>query len=77
MGPDCIIDVDKDVWPYFNRSSFDQDKIVSYGQFQYTLYWANDEVLVLVWRNLDNDTIETFRFLNMIAANWAFAGQIS
>ena len=62
MGPDRVIDVDNDVWPYFNRASFDQDKIVSYGKFQYTIYWAFDEVLVLVRRDLEADTIEKLRF---------------
>ena len=62
MKPDCVIDVDDDVWPYFNRASFDQDKIVSYGSFQYTLYWASDEALVLIRRNLENDEIQKLRF---------------
>jgi len=54
--------VDDDVWPYFNWAAFDQDKIVSYGNFQYSIYWDSDTVLVIVRRNLKDNSIQTLRF---------------
>jgi len=62
MEPDRVVLVDSDVWPYFNRASFDQDKIVSYGDYQYSMYWACDEVLVLVRRDLRTHAIQKLRF---------------
>jgi len=62
MEPDRVVLVDSDVWPYFNRASFDQDKIVSHGDYQYSMYWACDEVLVLVRRDLRTHAIQKLRF---------------
>jgi hypothetical protein len=53
--------VDSDTW-HFNWASFDQDKIVSYGNYQYTIYWDADKVLVLVRRDLRNDAVQSIRF---------------
>ena len=64
MKPDKVIHVDSDVWPYFNRASFDQDKLVSYGDYQYTIHWDSDMVLVVVRRDLRDDTVQTLRFPN-------------
>ena len=60
--PTQNIPVDDDVWPYFNWASFDQDKVVSYGNYQYSIYWDADAVLVIVRRNLKNNSIQTLRF---------------
>ena len=59
--PDRTIIVDEDTWQ-FNWASFDQDKLVSFGKFQYTIYWDADTVLVLVRRNLKTDKIQALRF---------------
>lgn len=62
VQPDQNIVVDETVWPYFNWASFDQDKVVSFGHFQYTIFWDADKVLVFVRRNLQNNSIQTLRF---------------
>ena len=62
MTPDRTLLVDDAIWPAFNRASFDQDKIVSFGDFQYALYWAADQTLVLVRRHLRTQAIQTLRF---------------
>lgn len=62
VQPEQIIVIDEEVWPQFNWASFDQDKVVSFGNFQYTIYWDADKVLVLVRRNLLNNKIQVLRF---------------
>jgi hypothetical protein len=62
LEPDQLTRVDDHVWPHFNCASFDQDKIVSFGDYQYTLYWSADQALVLVRRNLRTQELQTFRF---------------
>ena len=54
--------IDEDVWQAFNWAAFDQDKIISYGHFQYTVFWDADMVLVLTRRDLRNDAIQNLRF---------------
>lgn len=54
--------VDGDTWPYFNMASFDQDKVLSFNGFQYTLYWDRDKTLVLARRNLADDVLKLLRF---------------
>lgn len=54
--------IDDNVWPHFNRASFDQDKLVSFGDFQYGLYWSAGETLILFRRDLRDDTIQKLRF---------------
>jgi len=53
--------VDDNVWPYFNWASFDQDKVVSYGNYQYTIYWDADKVLVVGRRDLRNQNVQALR----------------
>jgi hypothetical protein len=55
------ITVDTNAWGAFNWAAFDQDKIVSYGNYQYTVYWDADMVLVVVRRDLGNDEIQKLR----------------
>jgi hypothetical protein len=62
MEPDHLIAIDSDVWPHFNCASFDQGKVVSHGDYQYTLYWAADQTLVLVRRHLRTREVQTLRF---------------
>jgi len=61
IGPDRALVVDEEVWPYFNWASFDQDKVVSFGDYQYCLYWDADMTLVVVRRDLRTDEIQTLR----------------
>ena len=53
--------IDDDAWAAFNWAAFDQDKMISFGDFQYTVYWDVDMVLVVVRRNLRTDQIQTLR----------------
>jgi hypothetical protein len=52
--------VDSHAWR-FNTASFDQDKMLSWGDFQYTLHWDAEQVLCLVRRRLDTSTFQTLR----------------
>lgn len=62
MQPDHLTLIDDHVWPNFNCASFDQDKVVSFGDFQYTIYWSSDQTLTLARRNLKTQNLQTFRF---------------
>ncbi len=53
--------VDADVWASFNWAAFDQDKIISYGNYQYTVYWDADMTLAVVRRDFRNDEVQTLR----------------
>lgn len=53
--------VDDDAWPAFNMASFDQDKVRTFGDFQYTAYWDADKTLVVARRNLLDNTVQTVR----------------
>lgn len=53
--------VDSDAWPAFNWAAFDQDKVISYNNFQYTAYWDADKVLVVTRRNLRDHSVQTLR----------------
>lgn len=61
--------VDEDTWPHFNRASFDQDKLVSFGDFQYGCYWSADETLVCFRRDLRDDTIQKLRLPYTLTIN--------
>lgn len=61
LKPLRTILVDTAAWPAFNWAAFDQDKIISYGDFQYTVYWDDDKTLVVVRRDLRNDQVQTLR----------------
>jgi hypothetical protein len=52
--------VDEQAWGW-NWASWDQEKIVTVGNHQYTVYWDADKVLVLVRRDLRNDRVQTLR----------------
>lgn len=54
------IAIDDNVW-HWNSASWDQDKIISVGDFQYTVYWDTDRVMVLVRRDLRDDRVERLR----------------
>jgi hypothetical protein len=61
VKPVRSIIVDEEVWPYFNWASFDQDKVVTYGNYQYTTYWDADMVQVIVRRDLRNHKVQALR----------------
>ncbi len=61
LAPDAAVVVDAEVWPHFNWASFDQDKVVSYGDYQYSLYWDVDQVLVLARRDLRTNAFQVLR----------------
>ncbi len=52
--------LDPETWAW-NWSSWDQEKILTVGRFQYTVYWDADRVLVLARRDLREDRTETVR----------------
>jgi len=54
------VDIDESAWR-FNTASFDQDKILSYSDFQYTLYWDADKVLCVVRRRLNSAEFQVLR----------------
>jgi len=54
------ISVDQDVWRW-NWASWDQDKIATLGDFQYTVFWDADGVFVLARRDLRDDRLQTLR----------------
>jgi putative BNR repeat neuraminidase len=54
----ATVDVHPAVWPW-NWASWDQDKIITVGDFQYTLFWDAEGELVLARRNLRNNDLQT------------------
>jgi hypothetical protein len=62
IGPDRVVVVDDEIWAAFNWASFDQDKVVSWGDYQYSPYWDADQVLVLARRNLLTQEVQALRF---------------
>lgn len=58
--PQAPILVDETAWGW-NWSSWDQEKIATFGNFQYTVYWDADQVMVLARRDLRDDTLQILR----------------
>ena len=56
-----VVRVDGDAWRPFNMASFDQDKVRTYGEFQYSIYWDADKTLVVVRRSLEDHSVQTVR----------------
>lgn len=52
--------VDEEGWRW-NWASWDQDKIASAGDFQYTVFWDADGVFVLARRDLRDNDVQTLR----------------
>ncbi len=61
VKPDLAVLADAGIWPSVNWASFDQDKVVSYGGYQYSVYWDADRVLAVARRNLRTDEVQTVR----------------
>ena len=38
VGPDAVVPVEAQAWAAFNWASYDQDKVVSWGDYQYSVY---------------------------------------
>ncbi len=67
VGPDCVVKTDDNIWSV-SWASFDQDKVVSYGDYQYALYWDEDLVLTLVRRNLKTNGFQQLRMEDFVLA---------
>ncbi len=52
--------LDPEAWKW-NWASWDQEKITTFGHFQYTVYWDADRVFVLARRDLRNNAVQTLR----------------
>ncbi len=61
VSPDRVLVVDREVYPHFNWASFDQEKVASHGNFQYSAYWDSDKALVVVRRNWNTNQAQTVR----------------
>jgi hypothetical protein len=53
--------VDEEAWYRFNTASFDQEKILSHGRCQYTVFWDADKVLVVARRDLQTHAVQALR----------------
>ena len=69
VGPDTVVLVEQKVWSPVNWASFDQDKIVSYKDYQYTVYWAANRELSLARRHLHTNEVQIVRFNDYILAD--------
>lgn len=56
---DVPIDTNSHDW---NTLSYDQERIVSFEEFQYTGYWDEDNYLNIARRNINTDEIQTVKF---------------
>ncbi len=54
------VPVDETAWRW-NWASWDQEKIVTWNGFQYTVYWDSNRVFVLVRRDLRDNTVQRLR----------------
>ncbi len=61
QSPLRTILIDHDAWPAFNWAAFDQDKVISYGNYQYSAYWDADKVLVVTRRDLRDHQVQAMR----------------
>ncbi len=60
--------VDAEAWRW-NWASWDQDKIATAGDFQYTVFWDADGVFVLARRDLRNNRVQTLRLPDFKLSN--------
>lgn len=52
--------VDDKAWNW-NWASWDQEKVITFGHHQYTVYWDADQVFVLVRRDLRTNAVQKLR----------------
>ncbi len=62
IGADSAVEVAGESWHRFNWMSFDQDKVVSLGDFQYSAYWDAERALIVVRRDLRTDNVQSLEF---------------
>lgn len=75
VGASQVVFLDDQTWTPFNWASFDQDKIVSWGDYQYTVYWAADRVLTVARRSLQRNTVQRVRLEDHVLAGGRPEGQ--
>jgi len=63
------VPADDQIWRFVNWASFDQDKVVSFGNYQYAVYWDDDRVLAVVRRNLSTDEVQQVRLTDYVLAD--------
>lgn len=56
---EVAVDADAHAW---NIQAHEQQKVITYERFQYTIYWDSDTHLVLARRNLDADDVQHLKF---------------
>lgn len=56
-----VVPVDSDTWRPFNMASFDQDKVRTFGDYQYAAYWDADKTLTVVRRDVCDHSVQTVR----------------
>jgi len=56
----ATVPVAEKTW-HWNWASWDQEKIVSFGSYQYTVFWDAEGVFVLARRNLKDNTVQLVR----------------
>ena len=61
VKPASVVLVAEQAWDAFNWASFDQDKIVSYDDFQYTVFWGADRTLSVARRGLKDNAVQVIR----------------
>ncbi|THF84679.1 BNR repeat-containing protein [Cohnella fermenti] len=49
-----------------NTAPFDQDKVITYQGYQYTIYWDSDYKLVLSRRKLSDNSVQSIVFANTV-----------
>lgn len=53
--------VERPAWSW-NMSPVDSEKVVTYGDYQYTIYWGADAVLTLARRHIATNELQRLRF---------------
>lgn len=64
FNKELIIDEDAHSW---NNAAWDQYKLITYGDYQYCLYWDADLRLVFVRRDLNTDEIQKVVFPDILS----------
>lgn len=62
LALDTEVTVEPAAYENFNNAPFDQQRITTYGNYQYVPYWNDDGRLSLCRRNLHDDSLQTIYF---------------
>lgn len=54
---------------HWNMQGFDQEKVLTHGRYQYTIYWDASTNLTLARRDLDNNAVQTLTFPDRLSAD--------